>query len=221
MFFTVNVFLRDSSWDTNHFVFHICSLLSPDKWNSMLNFLALVSASNIHWSNTHSGQLIKSEEIQQPCRSPTAMLTYIFLLIFLITHIVFCIFVLPDCWGWVLWIHGAIGSPLVPWKSSVCLCWPLYNCRALHKNMSVLRTHTHHILSITMTVFLIQKQANVHHRCMFLHYYICFSVCALVYCSLYLSSLLSHCFFFQRPPATQQLPKLHTFTMGAAQSSRV
>lgn len=46
---------------------------------------------------------------------------------------------LSDCWSWVLWIHGAAGSPLVLWKDSVCLCWPLYNCPALTKHVTCTR----------------------------------------------------------------------------------
>lgn len=71
-----------------------------------------------------------------------------------------------------------------------------------------------------MTIFLIQQQANIHHRffsCLFSMHSTCVGLC----CCLYLfSSLspLSQCSFFQQWPATHRIAKLHTFTMGAAQS---
>lgn len=66
---------------------------------------------------------------------------------------------LSDCWSWVLWIHGAAGSPLVLWKDSVCLCWPLYNCPALTKHVTCTRkfTQTHKPIEMHIYVTLPSK----------------------------------------------------------------
>lgn len=88
--------------------------------------------------------------------------------------IVFVVYFLSDCWSWVLWIHGAVGSPLVLWKDSVCLCWPLYNCPALTKHVTCTRkfTQTHkpiemHIYSAPYSklhlLFLIQDKTKIYH----------------------------------------------------------
>lgn len=167
------MFWRDSSWDSNNFVCHILyvpymqssSLRRYKAWCKTFWFWFLLQ---IYIDQT----LIQADYQKQKRSSSTVEVPFSFLFfpsptMFFCT-VFFCIFFLPDCWGWVLWIHGAIGSPLVPWKDSVCLCWPLYNCPTLHKNMSVLHTraftdthtHTPHPLNYSDSISSISNPAT-------------------------------------------------------------
>lgn len=71
-----------------------------------------------------------------------------------------------------------------------------------------------------MTIFLIQQQANIHHRffsCLLSMHSTRVGLCRCLHLFSSLSPL-SHCSFFQQCPATHRIATLHTFTMGAAQS---